>query len=263
MAESCLFGNFDEPTFPYQLVAALLAWVPAYIDGLTPNRGRNHQQARLYIVLVNTFLVFSRARTSATFDDIDISICRDFANRLNSTLRSLPETCGAAHHQIEVVRRNNFSIFITCSRSPRFIWKHYLTHHEVGVNLDYAAPGHLRIGDTVSRSKGSEIVEISTHVHSSIVGEVVLIDYVTDMPALEKFIERKTSLFNSTMARLKLPYRFDSIWSDSNTIPDVEQAMRSETPPSVDWWHLRQWTGGNRITSISIHCPTACRFVPE
>lgn len=236
MAETCLFGNFDEPTFPYQLLAASLTWVPAYITGLTLHRGRNYQHERLYIVLVNTLLVFSRARTSAMFDDIDISICRDFANRLNQALRSLPETCGATHHQIEVVRRNNFSIFITCSRSPRFIWNHYLTHREVGLNLDYAAPGHLRFGDTVSQSKLLDIVEISTHVHSSIVGEVVMIDYVTDMPVLEGFIERKKTLFNSTMARLELPYQFDSVWSDSDTIRDVERAMRSETPPSRDWW---------------------------
>ena len=258
MAEACLFGNIDEPTFPYQLLAALLTWVPAYINGLTLHRGRNYQHERLYIVLVNTLLVFSRARTSAMFDDIDISICRDFANRLNEALRSLPETCGATHHQIEVVRRNNFSIFITCSRSPRFIWNHYLTHREVGLNLDYATL------DLAIQSHNRNFWILSKlapmFIHPSWEsGEVVLIDYVTDMPVLEGFIERKKTLFNSTMARLELPYQFDSVWSDSDTIRDVEQAMRSETPPSRDWWESN-YISINPLPYIMSFCSRVSQF---
>lgn len=233
MAEQALYENQDEPEFPYQVIAPRLLWVADYIEALTFKRGRNGAQSHAYSVLINTLLVFSRARTAALFSNSDLPVCQPFLNRLKLTLRSLPPKIGAGHHQIEIVVRDNHSFFITCSRSPRFIWKQILTHRETGLNLDYAAAGHLGQRD----SKGVAIMEISGQTSlRQIIAEKISLDYVSDMASVEDFIRRRTSLFNSTMSQLNLPYRFDCFWTDANTDDDVFKVMQSKKPPSSEWW---------------------------
>jgi hypothetical protein len=68
-----------------------------------------------------------------------------------------------------------------------------------------------------------------------IMAERISPDYVSDMASVEDFIRRRTSLFNSTMSQLNLPYRFDCFWTDANT-DDVSEVMQSKEPPSREWW---------------------------
>lgn len=234
MAEAFLYGNNEEPRFPYEAVADAIKWVPEFVQVLTQKRGRNHSQAHLYSVLVNSILVFSRARTSAMFSNLHLSVCTKFVNRLNQTLSSLPADTGAAHHHMEIVRRNNISFFITCGRSPRFIWKQELTHREVGLNLDYAAAGHIGRCDGIRR--GASICEISGHSHTQVVGEMVHLDQIAELVSIESFIERKTSLFNMTMIRLGLPYRFDYYWNSTRDDQSIKTTLQSDIPPSRQWW---------------------------
>ena len=150
-------------------------------------------------------LVFTRARTSAFFGTADMSLCQEFANRLNLILRSLPKEIGARRREIELVERGHSDVWITCRHSHRFIWRR-LNHHEAGLNLDFAAPGHIR----PSRScpvVTSRIIEVSGPIHADIVTDIIRLDYVDDrvMRAVEDFNRRETALFNSTMVRLNLP----------------------------------------------------------
>ena len=241
MAEAALYSNSAEPPFPFEVVGDALSWVPAYIDRQCTKRGRNIYQARRFEALLNTLLVFTRARTSALFGTADISLCQEFAKRLNRILRSLPKEIGA-RHEIEVVERGQSNVWITCRHSPRFIWKRRLNHCEVGLNLDFAAPGHIRPSRNCP-AVVSHIVEISGPVHASIVIENIRLDYVDDrvMQTVEAFNQHKTALFNSTMVRLKLPYRFDHFLSSSETEQHVAETMRLATPPSSEWTLLFRW----------------------
>ena len=233
MAEAVLYGNNDEPSFPYEAVANAIKWVPEYVQKLTPKRGRNFSQEVLYDILINALLVFCRARTSAMFPNVHVSICNEFVDRLNQTLCALSNT-GATHHHTEIVHRNNNSFFITCSKSPRFIWKQKLDHREVGLNLDYAAAGH--IGPSDGERKGVSICEISGNAHTPISGEVVHFDHIADFASIENFIQLKTSLFNSSMMRLQLPYRFAYFWKPRRNDENIKITLNSNIPPSPQWW---------------------------
>lgn len=88
--------------------------------------------------LLNTVLVFARARTS-TFQNLSSwNQVSELAKRLNSAADSV----GASYHQVELVRRGPKTYFLTCSRSPRFNWNISLSHRDVGRNLDFFAPDH-------------------------------------------------------------------------------------------------------------------------
>jgi hypothetical protein len=160
---------------------------------------------------------------------------KEFANRLNLILRSLPKEIGARRHEIELVERGHSNVWITCRHRSRFIWKRRLiNHHEAGLNLDLAAPGHiLRSCPAVI----SHIIEISP-LHADIVTEIIRLDYVDDRVMRKDFNQRKTALFNSTMIRLNLTYRFDHFLSSSDTEQHVDETMKSETPPSSEWWNV-------------------------
>jgi hypothetical protein len=125
-------------------------------------------------------------------------------------LRSLPKEIGARRHEIALVERGHSDVWITCRHSPRFIWKRRLNHHEAGLNLDFAAPGHIRPSRSCP-AVTSRIIEVSGSLHADIVTEIIRLDYADDraMRAVEDFNQRKTALFNSTMVRLNLPHRFD------------------------------------------------------
>jgi len=230
MAELELYGNANEPPFPCEALAISLSWVPEYIAQLTPRRGRNLYQARLYDTLINIILVFARARTSALFANREINVARSFVRRLNSLLVSLPN---ASHHTLEIVERSHATFFIVCKNSPRFIWKYPLSHREVGLNLDFAAAGHFGFK---TKAISARIFEITGGNHISIFNQAVYLDYA-DMPKVRKFCERQTALFNSTMVRLKLPYRFSLHWWNSkDTSEEVARVMANDQPPSTEWW---------------------------
>jgi hypothetical protein len=188
MAEPALYSNFGEPPFPFEVVGDALSWVPGYIKCHCPKRARNMYQARLFGALLNIMLVFTRARTSAFFGTADMSLCQEFANRLNLILRSLPKEMGPRRHEIELVERGHSDVWITCRHSPRFIWKRRLNHHEAGLNLDFAAPGHIRPSRSFP-AVTSRIIEVSGPLHADIVAEIIRLGYVDDraMRAVEDF----------------------------------------------------------------------------
>ena len=260
MAEAALYSNLDEPPFPYELVADALSWVPTYIDAQSPKRGRSLYQVRYFDALLNTVLVFARARTSALVGTADISGCQALAKRLNQILSSLPKEIGA-RHRIEIVERGRSDVWITCCHSPRFIWKRRLTHREVGLNLDFAAPGHIRSRRTIP-VVSSRIVEVSGPIHTSIVSENIRLDYIDDrvMRSVEEFNQRKTAFFNSTMIRLKLPYRFEHFFEFAETGQHVAETMKSATPPSTEWWHRHYYFLGDLLPYRMTFCSRESRI---
>src|SRR5271170_2181924 len=139
MAEAVLYDNTNEPEFPYESVSQLIKWIPDYIERYTFKRGRNSEHAQLYEMFINIILVFARARTSTLYNYKHLRLCRSLIKRLNNILRSL----GAQHHCMEIVHCTTITFFITCSRSPRFNWKHPLSHRQAGQNLDFYAAGHI------------------------------------------------------------------------------------------------------------------------
>ena len=236
MAEAALYGNPSEPTFPYEAVSKHLTWIPSYIEARTDKRGRNLRHNELYATLINIILVYARARTSTFFGNQDVQIIRDFVKRLNKSLfLTSSEFSGALHHKVEIVMRGHGGVFVTCSRSPRFIWKQHPTHREVGLNLDYAAAGH--VGCPGGSGTAFRVFEISRSAHSLILGEAVLLDYTSDFTRIQDFNARKIHLFNFVMQVLNLPYHFDGFWSTPSTETDISSVMQADIPPSLKWWN--------------------------
>lgn len=257
MAEASLYENFLEPVFPYDAISEFVQWIPLYVDHQTPKRGRNIIQGELYSILINVILVFARARTSAFFGNEHRKVIQDFVKRLNSSLGFLCPGNRALYHKVEIVLRGNAGIFITCFRSPRFIWNYRLTHREIGLNLDYAAAGH--IGRSNGPKLSFRLYEISHAAHCHIVGEIVHLDFVSDLSALQSFNQKKTELFNFTMSRLKLPYRFEGFWRSSSSDADLQRVMRSNRPPSLNWW-MANYIFLSDLPYAMAFCSRTCRF---
>src|ERR1700737_4168697 len=132
MAEQALYGNSAEPTFPFDAVRDRLSWLPCYLADNISNPAFDLEP------LLNTILVFARARTSTLQNMASWNHVRRLVKRLNAVVDSVP---GASHHKVELVRRGPY-YFVTCSRSPRFNWSVHLTQRDVGRNLDMFASGH-------------------------------------------------------------------------------------------------------------------------
>ena len=127
------------PGFPHESLASELAWVPAFIDSMTPNRARDISHKMAYDFLLNIVLVFSRARASALvalypFQPPAYKVIIPFVKGLNSNGKCL---------RLEIFRYDRRLWFITTKCNPRFIRQRRLTHREIGINLDCFAPGHL------------------------------------------------------------------------------------------------------------------------
>lgn len=241
MAEAVLYNNPNEPEFPYEEVAkdAYIQNIPKLIDELTNTHidsFESHDAFR-FDTLIHLILVFARARTASLEADpyVPISLISPIVKRLNQILSSI----GAEHHHVAIVRRNRYgqNYFLTNKNSRRFIWKQRLTHYEIGSNLDFFASGHMGTSPIIATSR---IVEVTGKYHISIVVEVVRPDLATEreLVEFEEFNIKKEQLFNQTMIRLNLPYRFKwFFWIKTTSKNDFINVMRSSTPPSIEWWN--------------------------
>ena len=113
------------------------------------------------------------------------------------------------------------------------MWKHRLTHREVGINLDMFAPGHIGISPKWGRSY---IIEASSRQLIHICYENVFMEYVADSSQIEAFFLDKVRRFNSCMGRLNLHYYFEWFWQPPNKHIEVERVMKSESPPDELWY---------------------------
>src|SRR5262249_41220138 len=132
-----------------------------------------------------------------------------FINKLNTILKRIPSGRGRPH-LLQIYRNDRVKWFIASKSSPRFMWSRKLTHREVGQNLDFFAAGHVIEDkhDHLETRSFSIFVELGNHVHTEVVVECVLINYIPNFAAFRDFSLRKERLFNSVMERLLLPYRF-------------------------------------------------------
>jgi len=143
MAEQALYGNNDEAPFPFEQICGRLSWLPVYLN--------DHTSYPSYDLapLLNTVLVFGRARTSTLQDRRQWNEVHSLTKRLNSALESI----GALHHTIELVLRGRHNFFVTCSHSPRFNWKlapSALNFRLIGlVHLVEIRPNHVGIRPTL------------------------------------------------------------------------------------------------------------------
>lgn len=144
MAEHVLYGNTAEPTFPFDLVTPKLKWLAPYLAEREPSTNQfnpTKYDKIIFVPLLNTVLVFGRARTASLGNADDLELCRGLVKRLNAVLvEAGPE---ASYHKLEIVRRDITGFQITCANSPRFNWNMKLTQADPGRNLDFFAPGQI------------------------------------------------------------------------------------------------------------------------
>ena len=75
MAEQVLYHNFEEPEFPIHDVAKKPGWLPAYIDDILVENKYSSDRTDIFSTLIDTVLVFTRARTSALHNMRQYDIC--------------------------------------------------------------------------------------------------------------------------------------------------------------------------------------------
>jgi len=230
MAERCLYNNEQEPTFPSQAMMRL-DWLPEFLASHITTSGSRRTSPNI-APLLDTILVFTRARTSALHGLEHWGICRALATRLNSVLASI----GASHHRIELVRRGPAQFFITCTHSPRFSWDFKLTHRVIGLNLDFFAPGHITKAPRPPRGR---ILFVEQQTLKVLTEELVVLSALDNPGVLEEmktFNDTKELLFNESMIMLGLPYRFKWIFNSAAARDTVAERMKSSQPPSLEWW---------------------------
>src|SRR5204863_1893898 len=119
----------------------------------------------------------------------------------------------------------------------RFNWKTSLTHREVGRNLDYFAPGHFGVppGKPVSI-----VFMIERSTLKELSAEFVILEYLKDESAhhqFHKYIALRETLWNSTMEKLGLDYRFKCVVNYPGILDTVKCVMASSSPPTREWWN--------------------------
>jgi hypothetical protein len=247
MAERALYGNHKEPEFPFVSIRKHLHWLPEYLATNVP-RDNGDQP------ILNTLLVFTRARTSTFLAPNSWDIVVPFAKRLNATT----DISGASHHKLELFRVDRGLFFVTTRQSPRFRWKLPMTHYDVGCNLDYFAPGHL----DPSRKRDS-VCFLEKSMRITVTSEVVFTESLRDPAVLEAFrtfTYSRERLFNSSMASLGLDYEFKAIFDGPGNLESVARVVANPSPPLVDWWEdnfvfLTGYSGGAFDPKYSICCP--------
>jgi len=210
----------------WSLTSGELSWLPRYLEEDIADPTQDLDP------LLNTVLVFARARTATLQNMTSWKKVARLAKKLNKAA----DAAGASHHRIELVRRGPKTYFVTCSKSPRFNWNISLTHFDVGRNLDYFAPGHMTTGQPVAQCL---VYFVEKSSFEEITGERVFIEYLANDDIKTDFLRYnycREAMFNTTMQRLSLHYRFKylMIWPD--TLKIVPSVMGQPTPPSAEWW---------------------------
>ena len=240
MAEHALYQNPGAPIFPFTVVIKHLHGLQAFCDQIIdPDEyGRvDHWRVR---VLIDTILVFGRARTAA-YHPITVGTRNLYglASTLTSYFNAVLRKSNATEHQIELVLRGTGTFYVTCKYSPRFNWASNLTQREIGLNLDFIAPGDVpESGQRWYPVRGSSsIVERGTLVQ--VYAEEVILEFIKSKEEWKKFVnfnKSKERLYNETMASLRLPYRFKWVFQDDQTLSEVDEIMTCHKPPSPNWW---------------------------
>jgi hypothetical protein len=250
MAEKSLYGNDNEPDFPFEAVAPFLVpWLPAFLAS-QPSKPSGVAHDSL-TALLDVILVYARVRTAALHKMQHWNICQSLVSHLNNAL----EHAGPAdsnHHRLELVRRNPRNFFIVCSNSPRFHWKTLLTHLEVGQNLDYSGAGHFDHpnGPLVK----VQFVERTTM--RQLYAEMVLLQSLEEKDHKERFQkinDMKEEMYNHVMETFGLPYRFKWIQSidEQSESESIKKTITDSTPPTPSWWERNAY----KINSLGVQTP--------
>ena len=226
MAELVLYGNELEPPFPFDLVLHQLSWLPSYLRKVT--------KPKELVALLNTILVFARARTATMNHKTDLFACKSLMLQLNSVLEKIGEE--GLHHRMELVKRGRGLVFITCKKSPRFNWKTHLTHLDIGRNLDYSSAGHIFVHPLPPRGS---IQFVERNSMRPLFCEMVLLEVLEDAEVkkgLMRFNSAKETMFNNVMHRLGLDYRFKWFLITPGRAEEAAAVMADVTLPSREWW---------------------------
>ena len=246
MAEKALYGNDLEPAFPFEAVAPRLEWLSSVLSNAADD-------TRLR--LLDTILVFSRARTSMMHDRSKLAECKSMMLRLNSVLEDIGGD--SLHHRMELVERGDV-FFITCKNSPRFNWKTHLTYLEVGQNLDYASAGHVFFPPIPPRGWN---IFVERHSMKDLFAESFLVDFLDDADGKHKLMDfnlQKEKMFNEVMEKFGIGYRVKWFMVTPSMAMDAAMVMEKEDPPSAKWWEDNCiFVSGNGIGPM----PPLARFI--
>src|SRR5436190_21009917 len=120
MAEKALYSNPNEPAFPFDQVREYLDWLPSHLSAFEPKDNSNSSTDFKFTALLDTVLVFGRARTAALLDASGVRESERLASRLNKVLERVGKD--ALRNKNSQVRRGPTQYFLTCINSHRFDW---------------------------------------------------------------------------------------------------------------------------------------------
>lgn len=191
-------------------------------------------QAVAFQVLMNTILVFTKARTATLLGNEWLDLSTDFVERLNRCLDLLPKSVHGKG-RLQIVPRKIQVFFIVYDDNRRFNWSRTLSHQDVGRNLDFCGQGHI-YGEGVKRRFTVTVYAFEGAAQHHITIEGVFLDDVSDISPINSFFDKRTSLYNHTMVQLGLPYKFGHFWRDWHDQQQLQRVMSSPTPPTHEWW---------------------------
>ena len=232
MAELALYGNSTEPEYPFDRVVRNLEWLGPYLSSREKAKGDTPDDLDFFASLLDTILVWSRARTAGFQRNVHYPDCKELALMLDASLQQAGEP--RYYRRLKFVRCGKTQFFVTCRNSPRFIWKPRFTHLDIGRNIDYCAAGH--IGGAGPRASAKFLERTTLHFFGA---EVVYFEALQDPIAKERWINfnrAKEQLYNETMERLGLKYRFKLFFEFPQTHREIESVMMQTTPPTAEWW---------------------------
>jgi hypothetical protein len=130
------------------------------------------------------------------------------------------------------------TFFVTCSNSPRFNWNISLTHRDVGRNLDYFAPGHVRPPKERNPDTEYTVHFFEKNSLKGMTADIVLLECMKDeeiRKEFRRFNEVRENLFNAAMEGLGLDYRFKCVIIYPGIEHYINPTMQNPIPPSPSW----------------------------
>jgi hypothetical protein len=111
-----------------------------------------------------------------------------------------------------------------------------MSHCDIGRNLDYFAPGHMR---TDPNEKTCAVIFIEKRSLRAIIAEAVFLHTLDNeciRDEFQRYNDARVRLFNSAMEQLGLDYQFKCVVMTPNMPELIALTMANPRPPPPGWW---------------------------
>jgi hypothetical protein len=128
-----------------------------------------------------------------------------------------------------------------------------MSHYQIGLNLDYFAPGHLIMDP--DRKRTCAVYFVNKTTLRSVTCESVLLDALNDPDVRHEFYQynqARETLFNSVMQQFGLKCRFKCVLLTSDILETIAATLATCQAPDPDWWETNcYFVNGARFPGVN------------